>query len=69
MDGYTAARCIREFDLGTPIIALTASASPDMRQKALDHGMNDSLSKPFNPNDFFETVNKYTRNRAAGNSG
>ena len=69
MDGYTAARCIREFDLGTPIIALTASASPDMQQKALDHGMNDSLSKPFNPNDLFETVHKYTRNRAAGNAG
>jgi CheY-like chemotaxis protein len=61
MDGYTATRCIREFDLITPIIALTASASPDMHQKALDHGMNDSLSKPFNPNDLFETVNKYTR--------
>jgi signal transduction histidine kinase len=62
MDGYTASRCIREFDLNTPIIALTASASPDMQQKALDHGMNDSLSKPFNPNDLFETVKKYTRN-------
>ena len=69
MDGYTAARCIREFDPGTPIIALTASASPDMQQKALDHGMNDSLSKPFNPNDLFETVHKYTRNRAAGKAG
>jgi CheY-like chemotaxis protein len=69
MDGYTATRCIREFDPVTPIIALTASASSDMQQKALDHGMNDSLSKPFNPNDLFETVNKYTRNRAAGNSG
>ena len=69
MDGYTASRCIREFDLDTPIIALTASASPDMQQKALDHGMNDSLSKPFNPNDLFETVSKYTRNRAAGTSG
>jgi signal transduction histidine kinase/ActR/RegA family two-component response regulator len=63
MDGYTASRCIREFDSDTPIIALTASASPDMQQKALDHGMNDSLSKPFNPNDLFETVSKYTRNR------
>jgi CheY-like chemotaxis protein len=67
MDGYTASRCIREFDSVTPIIALTASASPDMQQKALDHGMNDSLSKPFNPNDLFETVNRYTRNRTAGN--
>jgi signal transduction histidine kinase len=68
MDGYTASRCIREFDSGTPIIALTASASADMQQKALDHGMNDTISKPFNPNDLFETVKKYTRNRAAGNT-
>jgi signal transduction histidine kinase/ActR/RegA family two-component response regulator len=68
MDGYTASRCIREFDLTTPIIALTASASPDMQQKTLDYGMNDSISKPFNPNDLFETITKYTRNRAAGNS-
>jgi signal transduction histidine kinase len=69
MDGYTASRCIREFDVGTPIIALTASASPDMQQKALDHGMNDSISKPFNPKDLYETVNKYTRNRPARSSG
>ncbi len=62
MDGYTASRCIREFDSCTPIIALTASASADMQQKALDHGMNDTISKPFNPNDLFETVKKYTRN-------
>jgi CheY-like chemotaxis protein len=66
MDGYTASRCIREFDLVTPIIALTASASADLQQKALDHGMNDCLSKPFNPNDLFETVKKFTRDRAAG---
>ncbi len=69
MDGYTASRCIREFDFNTPIIALTASASPDMQQKALDHGMNDCLSKPFNPNDLFEMVNKYTRENAAGDAG
>jgi CheY-like chemotaxis protein len=60
MDGYTAARCIREFNRDVPIIALTASASVDIQQKVYDFGMTDYLAKPFNPDELFEMIFKYT---------
>lgn len=63
MDGYTAAMAIRGFDTATPIVALTASSSIDMQQKAIDCGMNDHVSKPFNPTDLYNTVFKHTRER------
>jgi CheY-like chemotaxis protein len=48
MDGYTAARKIREQprfkDL--PVIAMTANAMAGDRQRALDAGMNDHIPKP-----------------------
>ncbi|MDR3716890.1 MAG: response regulator [Puia sp.] len=61
MDGYTATTHIREFDKTTPIIALTASTSMEIQQKAFDCGMTDYLSKPFNPNDLLNTILKYAR--------
>jgi len=53
MDGYTATRKIREFNQQTPIIALTASATVDIEQKIFDAGMQDFVTKPFNPDDLF----------------
>lgn len=60
VDGYNAAKTIRALDQHIPIIALTASASVDIQQKALEHGMNDYLAKPFNPVDLYDTVHRYT---------
>jgi CheY-like chemotaxis protein len=48
MDGITAATAIRarhEHRL-LPIVALTANATPQDRQRCLDAGMNDFLAKP-----------------------
>jgi signal transduction histidine kinase len=48
MDGITAAAAIRarhEHRL-LPIVALTANATPQDRQRCLDAGMNDFLAKP-----------------------
>jgi len=50
MDGHAATRKIREsFNAEIlPIIAVTANAFDGERQRCLDDGMNDYLSKPFN---------------------
>lgn len=48
MDGYQATRQIRQFNSSIPIIALTAAAMVEDRQKALAVGMNDHLAKPLN---------------------
>lgn len=53
-------KAIREFNNSIPIIALTASASTEMQNKAIETGMNDYISKPFNPNDLYSTIFKYT---------
>lgn len=63
MDGYTAARKIREmadpYFKTIPIIALTASAMLEIRQKAFDCGMNDYISKPFDPQDLRAKLSHY----------
>lgn len=50
MDGYEAMEKIREERKykKLPIIALTAKAMPEDRQKCIDSGANDYLSKPVN---------------------
>ena len=50
LDGNEAARRIREeLGLDVPIVALTAGALVGERQRALDAGMDDFVSKPFDP--------------------
>lgn len=54
MDGYEATRRIRAMKHDpyfgkVPIIALTASAMPDTRNKVIEIGMNDFITKPFEP--------------------
>jgi CheY-like chemotaxis protein len=59
MDGYTATRKIRESNNTTPIIALTASITMDIQGRAMEFGMNDCITKPFNPNDLLAVIIKF----------
>lgn len=49
MDGYAATRVIRDTQPNLPIIALTAHAMIEERQRVLDVGMDDILTKPILP--------------------
>lgn len=64
MDGYEAAMSIRnlmdETKAATPIIALTASVNNEVIKKLLDAGMNDYLSKPFNPDHLYKKLKDVT---------
>ncbi len=58
LDGIQATLEIRSRETTTPlsIIALTANALAGERERCLDAGMNDYLSKPFRPLDLIATV-------------
>lgn len=49
MDGFEATKHIRKKDTTTPIIAFTADAYEEARLKAKEAGMNDFITKPFDP--------------------
>lgn len=59
MDGYEATRQIREFDKQVIIIAQTAYGLANDREKALQSGCNDYISKPINKDELFRLINKY----------
>ena len=59
MDGYTATREIRQLGIAVPIIALTAAALFEDKQKALASGMNDHLSKPFKEAEILAMISKW----------
>ncbi len=61
MDGYQATAKLRSDErfAHLPIIAMTAHATLEERQRCLAAGMNDHISKPIDPGDLFETVGRY----------
>ena len=61
-DGFQATRDIRQLETPgsrVPIIALTAIAMPGDREKCLEAGMDDYLSKPFRKDDLYAVIKKY----------
>ncbi|HJV25002.1 MAG TPA: response regulator [Aromatoleum sp.] len=65
MSGYDATRLIRrERPAGElPIIAMTAHALASDRERCLAAGMNDYVSKPFDPVDLFAKLTTWGRRR------
>ena len=64
MNGHQATLKIRALDnenRNIPIIALTASTLLSKKQEALDAGMSDYLSKPFNPAQLAEIISKFMK--------
>ncbi len=62
MDGYEASVAIRSShnpNQNIPIIALTASAMLDQKNLALEAGMNDFLTKPFEPAQLRSLLQQY----------
>ena len=59
MDGVTATKKIRDLKHDTPIIALTANAFEEDKQKCFDAGMNDFLSKPVKISSIRNMILKY----------
>jgi CheY-like chemotaxis protein len=65
MDGIEATRTIREMEKGgeqrVPIIAMTANAMKEDRQKSLDAGMDDHIAKPIDPDVLYDTLRRWLR--------
>ncbi|MCK5823124.1 MAG: response regulator [Bacteroidales bacterium] len=63
MDGYEATQYIRNnFGINkknVPIIALTAAAIKGEKEKCINAGMNDYISKPFKQEKFFEKITTF----------
>jgi len=63
MDGWMATKAIRKRELGTgqrvPILALTAHAMKHDQEQCYRAGMDGFLSKPFQPADLYEAVDRW----------
>ncbi len=71
MDGFAATGRIREQprfqDL--PVLAMTANATVEDREKALKAGMNDHIAKPINPGALFSALLRWVEHKERDLSG
>lgn len=65
MDGYEATAAIRSMEhsakANIPIIALTAAALQEVKEQVYACGMNDFVTKPFNPYDLRDKMAAYVK--------
>ena len=69
MNGFEATQAIREVEKGlgahTPIVGVTAHALKGDREKCIEIGMDDYLSKPVSPNALIAKVNNWIHGEPA----
>ena len=67
MGGFEATMEIRKLDRfqALPIVAMTANAMAQDRQRCVDAGMNDFLSKPIEPDELWRVLLQWTRREMA----
>jgi two-component system, sensor histidine kinase and response regulator len=67
MDGLAATREIRKLPqfAALPIIAMTANAMREDKDRCLEAGMNDYITKPIDPDAMFATLQRYYSNSEA----
>ena len=68
LDGYETTRIIRrdnsgQLDPAIPIVALTANAMEDDKEKCIQSGMNYYLAKPFNIDELSAILNQLSQNQ------
>jgi CheY-like chemotaxis protein/HPt (histidine-containing phosphotransfer) domain-containing protein len=66
MNGFEATKIIREMEgeaKHTPIIAMTAHAMKGDRERCLQAGMDDYISKPIEPQELFHAIEKWTKSQ------
>lgn len=61
MNGYEATKILKQKFPGLPIVAQTAFAMSDDREKALDAGCDDYLAKPIKSKDLLYIAEKYLK--------
>ncbi|MCD6259312.1 MAG: response regulator [Helicobacteraceae bacterium] len=61
MSGYEASKKIREYDLKVPIIALTAAAMIEDKERALAVGMDEHIGKPIERAELYRVISKLTK--------
>lgn len=64
MDGLQATIALRKKGIQTPIIALTADAIQETKQKTERLGISDYLTKPFDPNELFMKLKNIQEHQA-----
>jgi CheY-like chemotaxis protein len=68
INGTEATSEIRKFNSITPIIALTAISLNENKEMLLSFGMNEVITKPFEPEQFYNIVIAYLTNSRQSNS-
>lgn len=66
LNGYDTTKIIRESELGTQkhinIVAMTAYSMKGDKERCIEMGMDDYISKPFDANILKSTISKFTKN-------